>query len=177
MGDFSATKDQNRLHVVVNAVEELGHLLTLSMAADRFVDPTLAGQVRELFEHPWEPRSDLDAFPTVYASWKCTVNPGAWAIHLSLRSGMLLISLDMGAIRSWVDPLVQVQLGNLEGAATRLADEAQPALFRVLVATIIASGQCALRVVPGRGEGVALGHVATEVTAASTGFRRGFMVP
>jgi len=148
MGDFSTTEQQRSLHVVVETIDLMGRLLNTTFPRHPSLDPHLVTMVIKAFERPWQPLKNTSDMPMVFATWRCTDRPGAWAIHLSMQGGRVLISYDRGGLLGRATPLLQVALGDLEGKMTALAHEAQHSLFRRLVDTIFESGVSTMKLYP-----------------------------
>ncbi len=148
MSDFLQTKMQERMHVVVEAVATVARLLNHTMKSNPSLDPALVEQVRSAFQTPWDPRIRPLDLPMIFATWRCAENPNAWAIHLSVHAGKVLISYDKAHFYNSPIPLVQVMLGDLEGIGTRTAGDAQIAMFRVMAISILSRGEGEVSILP-----------------------------
>jgi hypothetical protein len=140
MSDFVQTRMQDRMHVAVEAVATIARLLNHTMQSTPSLAPALAEQVREAFDDPWNPRIQPLGLPMVFATWRCSDAAYGWAIHLSVHAGKALISYDKGHLFNSPIPLVQVVLGDLEGVTTRVAADAQLAMFRLMALSILSTG-------------------------------------
>ena len=153
MTEIFKNKETQKFYVVANTLFLLSDLVAETLTAEA-IDPALVKSLAMAFVLRLDQPLPTKPLPSLVANWRCEMESGEQMLHLCLHRGHLSASTSWEDIPDRVDPLLEVDLVEIEDEDAREEGEEKmgfygtPLVVRSLVAGARKLKDYSIRLVP-----------------------------